>query len=150
MLERMFGTGMETGWTGLERKGRKYLGIYFHELERGRLCHNYMFYSALDNTGFMVAPVVCIDAPVTDPHGRKTVLRTKGEPQNLTYPDVCGIRGVWFHVLHVLQFWGGEASNWVYAEPGFCRELEPDPTEDRAVLEARSRSAAELRDLRSR
>lgn len=143
MLERAVAIGMETGWSGLKRGEHTYLGVYFHEAVRGRLCHNYTLYSALDATGFLVAPVVCISAPLNDPQSRKQMLRTSGEPQNLTYPDVCRIHGIWFHIVHTLQFWEGDASNWLYAEPRFCRELEPEPLEDRAVLEARSRTLAQ-------
>ena len=145
-LERMMRQGMETGWDCLTRKNVERKGIYFHDLSRARLCHNYMLYSALDATGFMVAPIICLSAPNADPQGRKTIIHTSGETQNLTYPEVCQIHGIWLHVMHLLQFRTGEASNWIYAETRFAAFLEPDPDEDRGALEARSRLEAESTD----
>ena len=145
MLERAMAAGMETGWNGLERKGKLHLGVYFHVEVRAHLCHNYMLYSGLDSTGFLVAPVVCLSAPRSDPYGRKVVIRSSGWLSNLTYPDVCRIHGVWFHVVHTLQFWEGDRSCWLYAEPRFCRELEPEPGESRDALEARSYAIATRR-----
>ena len=136
--------GMETGWNGLKKKGKLRLGVYFHIEGRAHLCHNYMFYSGLDSTGFLVAPIIYISAPQSDPEGRKVSLQNSGQPQNLTYPEVCDIHGVWFHVIHTLQFWEGRRDCWLYAEPRFCRELEPDPEEDRDALQARSRDIAQL------
>ena len=144
MLERSMKQGMETGWNGLLRKRTRHFGVYYHVLERAHLCHNYMMYSALDSTGFLFSPVIEISAPTPDPQGRREVVRTKGENQNLTYPDVCRVVGVWLHVLHVLQFWEGPATSWVYAEPRFARHLELDPDEDRALIEQRSREAVPL------
>ena len=135
---------MEAGWNGLLRKRTRHRGVYHNVLERAHLCHNYMMYSALDSTGFLFSPVIEISAPTPDPQGRREVVRTKGENQNLTYPDVCRVVGVWLHVLHVLQFWEGPATNWVYAEPRFARHLELDPDEDRALIEQRSREAVPL------
>lgn len=142
VLERVARRGLENGWSGLVRDGREHLGIYFHEAHRGRLCHNYVLYSALDSTGFLVAPVICLRAPRPDPYYRKEMLRTSGQPQNLTYEDVCSIRGIFLHVIHTLQFWGDPASNRVLAEPRFCYSLELDPNETREQLQARSRLAS--------
>ena len=141
MLERSMSQGLESGWTGLTRNGVFHPGIYFHIEERARLCHNYIMYSALDDTGFLVAPVVHLSAPHTDPRGRKVSFPTGGEPQNLTFPDVVRMHGVWFHIIHVLQFYSGSRDTWVYAEPRFARELELDPTPHRAELERMSREA---------
>ena len=121
----------------------KHLGIYFHIEHRARLCHNYMMYSALDDTGFLVAPVVHLSAPRTDPHTRKVILVNSGEPQNITYPDVVRMHGVWFHIIHVLQFYDGSRDNWVFAEPRFARELELDPIPSRSEIERMSREASQ-------
>ena len=94
MLERMMAVGMEMGWNGLTRNGHHYLGVYFHVEVRAHLCHNYLLYSGLDRTGFLVAPVVCLSAPRSDPYGRKVVIRSSGWLSNLTYPDVCRIHGI--------------------------------------------------------
>ena len=141
-LERSMAQGLESGWSGLTRNRVEHLGIYFHIERRARLCHNYVMYSALDDTGFLVAPVVHLSAPRIDPQGRKVSFPDCTEPQNMTYPDVVRMHGVWFHIMHVLQFWSGSGDNWVYAEPRFARSLEVDPTPSRAEIERMSREAA--------
>ena len=128
----------------LAAENETHLGIYFHVECRARLCHNYMMYSALDDTGFLVAPVLHLTAPRNDPFGRKVFFGDCKEPQNLTYPDVAKLHGVWFHIMHVLQFYTGSKSDWVYAEPRFARELEVDPNVSRADLEEISRQSAQV------
>ena len=139
VLERAVGRGMESGWNGLQRKGVLHLGVYFHVLERAQYCRNYMMFSALDSSGFLFAPVIEISAPAQDPQGRKTSLKTSKVNQNLTYPDVCIVKGIWIYVIHVLHFWSGTADNWVMAEPRFARDMELEAAEDRDVIMQRSR-----------
>ena len=143
VLERIMAQGMETGWTGVIQRKIRRLGVYFHILARAHLCHNYMLYSALDDTGFLISPVIHLSAPVVDPQKRLVSIKTSGQPQNLTYQDVCRVHGIWFHVIHVLQLWSAAAAHWIWAEPKFAREVEVDPLLERAELESLARARAQ-------
>ena len=143
MLERIMAQGMETGWTGVVRRKKHRSGIFFHVLARARLCHNYMLYSALDDTGFLISPVIHMSAPNVDPLYRLVSIASSGQPQNLTYPDVCRVHGIWFHVVHVLQLWSAVSDQWLWGEPKFAREVEADPLLSRAELESLARERAQ-------
>lgn len=141
-LARAVGAGLESGWNGLERGGRLWLGVYYHIMERAQYCSNYMMYSPLDRSGHLFSCIVQLSAPAVDPQGRRTVFRTSGPTQNLTFPEVCFVTGVWIHVIHVLHFWAGSKDVWVYAEPRFAAEHELPAEESRESLERRSRTRA--------
>ena len=51
---------------------------------------------------------------------------------------------MWFHIIHVLHFYTGSKSDWVYAEPRFLRQLEVDPNPSRAAFEEMSRESAQV------
>ena len=144
MLERIMAQGLETGWNGVVRRNIRRLGVYFHILPRAHLCHNYMLYSALDDTGFLISAVIHLSAPAWDPLGRMTSIATSNQPQNLTYPDVCHVHGIYFHIVHVLQLWHGASDSWLWAEPRYAQQLEVDPLLERAVLESNARERAGL------
>ena len=144
VLARAVGAGLESGWTGLERNNRRWLGIYYHILERAEYCYNYMMYAALDRSGHLFSCIIQLSAPADDPHNRRTYFKTSGPAQNLTFPDVCFVTGVWIHIVHVLHFWAGSRDVWIYAEPRFAADHELPVEESRASLEARSRKRADM------
>ena len=142
MLERVMAQGLETGWSGVVRRGILRLGVYYHLPNRAHLCHNYMLYSALDATGFLISAVIHMSAPKQDPLGRMTNIPTSGQPQSLTYADVAQVHGIWFHIVHVLSLWNGVADDWLWAEPRYAQHIEIDPLLERAELESNSRAHA--------
>ena len=143
MLERIMAQGLETGWSGVTRPKKLRLGVYFHILPRAHLCHNYMLYSALDDTGYLISAVIHLSAPDEDPLSRMTKITAK-QPQNLTYPDVCHVHGIYFHIVHVLELKHGPSDTWLWAEPRYAQQLEVDPLLERAVLESNARERASL------
>merc|ERR1712026_294522 len=144
MLERIMAKGLETGWTGVTRRKKLRLGVYFHILPRAHLCHNYMLYSALDDTGYLISAVIHMSAPDEDPLCRMTKITTSNQPRNLTYPDVCHVHGIYFHMVHVLELRHGPSDSWLWAEPRYAQQLEVDPLLERAVLESKARERASL------
>lgn len=146
VLARAVGSGLESGWNGLTRGGRLWLGVYYHIAERAEFCHNYMMYSPLDRSGHLFSCILQLSAPAQDPDGRRTIFKTSGPKQNLTFPEVCYVTGVFIHVVHVLHFWQGSKDVWIMAEPRFAGDYELPVEESRESLERRSRLRAN-RDL---
>ena len=144
MLERIMVQGLETGWNGVCRRNTRRLGVYYHLRTRAHLCHDFMLYSALDDTGFLISAVIHISAPTSDPLKRMTSIATSNPPQNLTYPDVCHVHGIYFHIVHVLQLWHGPSDSCLWAEPRYAQQLEVDPLLERAELESNARERAGL------
>ena len=85
-----------------------------------------------------------MSAPDEDPLCRMTKITTSNKPQNLTYPDVCHVHGIYFHIVHVLELRHGPSDTWLWAEPRYAQQLEVDPLLERAVLESNARERASL------
>jgi hypothetical protein len=140
MLHRIVARGMESSVSGVFVRGQQRFGVYHHVVERAHLCSNYMMYSALEHkSGFMYAPLVQIQYPQPDPHGRLNVVRRSSANQNLTYPDVCSVTHIWLHVTHVLEFVSGSRDLFIMAEPRFATHLELDPEDTWKDILQRSR-----------
>lgn len=141
-LHRACVVGAENGWNGLRRGGMEHLGVYYHVEARSLYCQNYLMYTSLDTTGHLWSCMLQISTPATDPHDRRTTLRTGGVNQNITYEDVCHVSGVWFHVVHILHLVHAPASVWIAAEPRWAGQVEPTPDATRAQLMAAARTRA--------
>ena len=120
-------------------KGKKnYIGVYNHALERISLCGNYFLYTPLSCHGFYFAPLLELMWPEGDTRPQVVPRKSKSTTQWLTYEDICTIRRVWIHVIHVSELTVGSRDEWIHMEGNFFPQLELDPDDSREAIRSRS------------
>ena len=113
-------------------------GIWSLAPERASLLLSYMLYSGLDRSGFLFSPVVELRSPVSDPQGRRVVMKRssgssagrRNRDQWLSYDDTTSQVCIWIHALHVSEVAAADSASGfsIFAEGCMPADLELHPT----------------------
>ena len=139
--------GPQEGWDGIMHEGEPRLGIYMHCWPRQDLAGGYMVHTPLRRSGWIWAPVLELDWPCPDPHGRPYIGRSSGDTtQYLTYADVVRMPRFYLQLSHMSMWTKGARQEWIDTEPRFPSECEVDPhqTAENLVNLARQRFLSEV------
>jgi len=132
-LNRIIATGLRIGPAENNPRGKSIKAIFsWGHFNAWKVTH-YAHYAAIDNSGWVWAPVIYLTLPNSDPHNRKSQL---GD-QQLSYPDTTRLHVFLLHALPICSMAEGDgAGPWpfsIVAQTAFspAEELSPlDSWED--------------------
>ena len=143
-LQNAMAQGLQQGWDYITTGGAEHRGIYCHSIDRVALCMHYLLHSALIDDGWCVGPLLRLRFIRPDRNGRKSVIRRSSASthQWICYQDTCQIDRIWFHAVHMSEFWNMQKASGFFVEGRFNSALEPPADIAWADLLTRSRAAA--------
>lgn len=136
---------LQNGFAELDRGGKTYRGVFFHDRHWLHACLNtYAHYVGLRD-GYVWSPLIVLEAGTVCYRDNGTVLptsipcRSGAAQQRITYEDNNRIAGVIFHILHAQDVYRSEPNAEIQAEARFLPKLELHPQDSWAAIRYKAR-----------